>query len=284
MQKISYIFIFIHIFIASAYAELSKEQMKQYWENSRAQYMFDHIKKNLERDLYKIVQTNKENASPALVYAIDTFVNNPKYLKKYKDTFSLIDNSVYKELNEFYSVDLGKKYRKLGKNEDYRIFRYVKKEYEELIKNNPISKEKLKFISNIDTELNLVEIKIDFARKLKVYKERVLYPEDNVTDAQIDEYMVKYKAAIEEYESMLMPILYSEFTMDELKEILKHASSKILAIEVEYIYKAAHEFLKQSLADIKEDYKRLIMIGYCKDYPNKRGYIPDNCKKEWLAQ
>ena len=284
MQKISYLFILVHIFLVSAHADLSKEHVEQYWKNSRAQYMFKHLEKNLERDLYKATRTKKENASRALQNAIDTFVNNPKYLKKYKDTFFSMDDSVYKKLSQFYNTTLGKKYRKIGQHKDYRSYEYVKVKYEELMRYNPISKEKTKLISNIDKELNLIEIKLDFTRKLTVFQKQILYPEDNVTDAQIDEYMVKYKSAIEEYESMLMMILYSEFTMEELKEIFKQASSKILAIEVEYIYKAAHEFFKQSLADMKNNIEKLAPIVICQEYTSNSRYIPDTCKKEWLAQ
>jgi len=283
MNKIIHIFILTHILSSITYADLTNTEMEKYWKNSRAQYMFIHSKKNLERDLFKILNIKKEDVNQALQNTIDTFVNNPKYLEKYKNTFFSIDVSIYKKLNKFYHTDLGKKYKKITNLIDYRSYEYVKNKYENLIKNNPISKEKMELISNIDEELNLVDIKIDFVRKLTTYKEKVLFPEDNVTDSQIDRYMLKYKTIAKQYEVMVMPILYNNFTIKELKKILKYASSKILAIEVEYIYKASHEFSKQSLKDIKENMKEFMNIRLCQNYKKSDKYIPKDCKEEWLS-
>jgi len=301
MKKVSYIFIVIHIFIASAYAELSKEQMKQYWENSRAEHMFLHEKNNLERDILLAAQIKKEDVRQVLQDTIDTFINNPKYLEEYKSTFFSIDSSVYKELDKFYSTNVGKKYRKvfnslnyMSMNDSRKKYRaidnssnYMTEEdirirYKELMKKNIISDEKMKLISNIDKELNLLEIKTDFKRSFMEYKYQTVYPEHNVTNKSIDKFMTEYKLGMKKYEAILMPVLYSDFSMDELKEILSMASSKILAIEVEYIYKAILEFTKLSYMDLKKDYKRLAMISYCQRFSTSSAFIPEDCKTEWL--
>jgi len=81
---------------------------------------------------------------------------------------------------------------------------------------------------------------------------------------------------------MFMSVLFYKFSEEELKEILKYASSKILAIEVEYIYKAILEFTKLSYMDLKKDYKRLAMISYCQRFSTSSAFIPEDCKTEWL--
>ena len=301
MQKISYIFIFIHIFIIPIYAELSKEQMKQYWESSRAEHMFLHEKNNLKRDILLAAQIKKEDARQVLQDAIDIFINNPKYLEAYKSTFFSIDSSVYKELNKFYNTNVGKKYRKvfnalnymsmndsrkkyraIDNSSNYMTEEDIRTRYKELMKKNIISNEKMKLISNIDKELNLLDIKTDFKRSFIEYKYQTVYPEDNVTNESIDKFMIEYKLGMEKYEVILMTVLYSDFSIDELKEILSMASSKILTIEAEYIYKAILEFTKLAYMDLKKDSKRLAMISYCQRFSTSSAFIPENCKTEWL--
>ena len=170
------------IFITSLYSEISQNSMQKYWDTSRAKEMFTLGKQKLERDLFEVVQIKKEDAKPMLLNTINRFVNNPKYLNDYKNTFFSMDSSVYNSLNKFYNTEVGKKYRKLFTSLEDSIVSHedIEVKYKELIKNNAISKEKLKLIANIDEELNLIEIKIDYVREFITFMKQVLYPEKGV--------------------------------------------------------------------------------------------------------
>jgi hypothetical protein len=134
---------------------------------------------------------------------------------------------------------------------------------------------------DIDEELNLVEIKIDYVRKVTSFMKQVLYPEHNVTDADI--VMLNYKVIAEKYESIVMPVVFNDFTMVELQEILTYTYNKNLAIELEYIYNAAQLFSKQAYSDLKDNTDKLILIGYWQQYMRSSKFIPNRCKKEWLS-
>ena len=276
----------MHILISIVNAEINQTFMNKYWHTSRAKEMFILGKQTLERDLFKVVQIKKKDTKPMLLNTINTFVNNPKYLNIYKSTFFSMNRIVYQDLNKFYNTKIGKKYRKLFTSlEDSIVTRKdIKLKYKELMNQNMISKEKLKLITDIDKELNLIEIKINYVREFTTFMKQVLYPEDNVTDEAIDRYMLNYKMVAEKYESIVMPVVFNEFTIFELQELLKYSYNKNLAIELEYIYKAALEFTKLSYRDLKHDVEKLIMIGYCQKFSKNSQYIPETCKPEWLSK
>jgi len=274
--------VFTQILIVSVYAELNQKLMEQYWETSRAQGMFKLSQKGLKKDLFKATQLKKEDKKPLLLKEINTFIRNPKYIEAYKKIFFSIDDIIYKDLIKFYNTTLGKKYSRLSISVDWMDSEEVKQKYKKIMKDYPLSMEKLKLISDIDKELNLIELKVDWQRNFIFFQKRVLYPDNNFTDAMIDRAVEIYKKKMKEYEPKLMSVLFYKFSEEELKEILKYASSKILAIEVEYIYKAILEFTKLSYMDLKKDYKRLAMISYCQRFSTSSAFIPEDCKTEWL--
>jgi len=286
MKKIIYIFILMGIFITSLYSEISQDSMQKYWDTSRAKEMFTLGKQNLERDLFKVVQIKKEDAKPMLLNTINRFVNNPKYLNDYKNTFFSMDSSVYNSLNKFYNTKVGKKYRKLFTSLEDSIVTHedIEVKYKELIKNNAISKKKLKLIANIDEELNLIEIKIDYVREFITFMKQVLYPENNVTNEAIDKYMLNYRIIAEKYESMVMPVIFNDFTMEELQKILSYSDNQNLAIELKFIYEGALLFSKQAYRDLKDSTAKLVNIRLCQDYTKSSKYIPSYCKEEWLSR
>lgn len=273
----------MHILISIVSADLTKKQLDKYWEVSRAQHMFIYVKKKLERELFLMLGTKKENAGIRLRDEITLFVNNPKYFSEYKNIFISMNPAIYNKLLKFYDIPIGKKYRKISKTIENMWPSDVKNLYYKIIKNKSISKEKIKIISSIDKELNLVDIKVNNANKIIILQRQVLYPKDNITDEMIIKTMKRYKKTTERYESMVMPVLFQDFSKEELKKILEYASNKILAIEVEYIYEAALKFRLETLKDMKSNLKKLATIKFCQDYPNKRGYVPATCKPEWLS-
>jgi len=284
MKKILQILLTMHILISIGYTEITKKDTDEYWKNSRAINMFKVSQIGLKKDIFKVSQVKEIDAKPILLNAINKFVSNPKYFKAYKETFFSMDGAIYQGLVNFYKTPLGKKYSKLFINMDYMNSNEVKEKYKRMMKNHPLSNEKVKLIAEIDRELNLVKIKVAWQKEFMYFKHRTLYPDKNITDEMINNVLERYQTTAKKYETMLMPVLFQDFSIKELKGILRYASSKLLSIEVEYIYKAVLEFNNLVYSDLKRDVEKFIMIGFCQEYPDERGYTSSRCKKEWINQ
>jgi len=303
MKKIIQIFIIVHILISIGYADLTEKQMKQYWESSRAKIMLEYLKKDLERDWLITLNLKKENINSSLQNAINTFVNNPKYLEEYKDTFLSFDYSIYEGLKKFYNTNLGKKYKNLMQTLDYLTpgdsrskYREVdgtltyltnkdiSNKYNKIMSSKNISKRKLKFISKLIEELNLIDMKVNYIKEFALFKYQSVYPEKNVTNEMINRLIIKYKTNIEDHEHKSLVVLLYNFSEENLEKLLDIESNKTLSIELEYIYKASITFSTQSYLDLKNNFKSLIIMRSCQDYTIKSKWYPKDCKLEWLSK
>jgi len=279
MKQILYISI---LMMSVLFGQSNSTLLDDYWKISRAKNMFYFFKQNIRKDVFRVLSIKEEDAQITLMHEVDLLVNNPIYLKSYEKIFFSMNDEVIRKLNTFYRTEVGKRYSKIFIDAKYKTREDIKREYKVMMKYHPISEEKRILITNIGEELNLLNLKVDWEKRFTIYKAHKLSNNVRITDATIEKYIKRFRIIEKEYETMLMPVILQNFSQEELRMILRYASSKILAIEVEYIYNAAFEFSKLIYTDLKKDTERLIMIRFCQDYPTDRGFIPEDCKPEWI--
>lgn len=232
------ILISINLLCINIHADISRDKLYTYLDISVGGAMFlsyhsDTIIKFARKGL------DKESLKKML--------DDEKYLNLYTSDFIKLNNVYYDEIIKFYKTDVGKKYTKSM----YNMSKIDKHEIKRLYSQNKCSNNKQMLIAKIRNELNLIDFKMEFAKKSF---DNINTLQSNDLKKSIYEMEISkstYKAKLIQREKIMSCIRYENFTLKELKEVYKYASTEVGKYEVKLMYEGFARYLKVFLEDIR---------------------------------
>ena len=253
IKKVLTLLILINTF---SFAELSKEQLLEYANNTWGIKIFKQIEEERYNNLYVELDidrniTNLKKIEEMKKFAYCKYASNAFFKEIRKLT-----NEEYSNIISFYQSDIGKKL-----NQEY--LKYTNSEigiaYQ---KEKNFSKKKSLLIKSISKELNIVELKVQYEVR-RIMTQKFYETQQNYSNKYLKEYKNTIRANIEEHERQQKIIIFKTFSISELEKVLEYAKTKAAKKEVEVLFQG-----------MKEAYSNRVFL--CSDFIYKFINMPDH--------
>lgn len=237
MKKIIKIFVVLNILISTIYADISKEKLHNYLDVSVGGAMF------LSYHFDTIVKFSKMGLNKK---ALKKMIDDEKYLNLYTSEFVKMNDSDYIGMMSFYNTDVGKKYTE----NIYNIAKIDKNEFKKLYEHKKCTSNQKRLIEKIEKNLDTLKLRMQFKKNTmhQINSVKPKYLRKSIYEIEILE--SEMGTEFIKNQEMISCLMYQDFSIPELKEIYKYASSDVGKHETKLIYDGFTRYFKVFISDI----------------------------------
>jgi len=238
MNIIKKILMTMIILSSFSFGNLSKGQLLELAEMSwgiREFKLYQHKRYN---HLFTVFHIDRNTTSLEKIEEIKKYAYCTESFNAFLYEISELTNEEYAEIISFYQTDIGKKL-----NQAYIGFhpKILNKIYKKSQKKKKISKEKTLLIMLIFKELNLINLQSYYEVDRLMTEKLVDKKNPKYSDESIIKYADNIRSIVKKNIKEYGIVFFRNFTMDELKEVLKYAKSKGGKRELDVFYRGLKE-------------------------------------------
>lgn len=258
-MKIIYIVVSIIFFSSAAHSTIKEREVMSYLDISKELDIYFQQTKVKYNRLVLSLHLEKNMVNPLITKTFQEFVANPKYIKIYFDIFSSLAPNLYNDMMSFYKTKVGQKYAKEINISHILSEDEIRKRYKQLVNSGILTEDKLQLIRAIINSFNVANLEFEYAKNLLHSVEDSL-DEDKKIDLE------ELKILLKEYTPIIFGVYYQNFTLDELEEVLKYASSVAGKTEMIYSYEVESKIEQQFYIDVNSSLNTLIDMRIYQEY------------------
>ncbi|CAA6798536.1 MAG: Unknown protein [uncultured Sulfurovum sp.] len=229
MNGLKKIVIILIITNTVSFANLSKEQLLEYYNIAWGIKIFKQIEEERYNNLFIELNIDRNITNLKKIEKMKEFAYCKDASNAFLKEIRKITNEEYSDIISFYQSDIGKKVvQAYLKYTNSKIGTIYQKEKE-------FSKKKYLLIESISKELNIVELKVQYeVRRIMVQK--FYETQQDYSDKYLQEYASKLRIQIKEHERQQKIIIFQNFTIPELEIVLEYAKTKAAKREMKTFF------------------------------------------------